>query len=83
MQYRFRMTRNSVTTEIEDTPWLRFNGRGTAEKGDLLNLFIVHFDSIAGDTFELQGRARVDNNNLGSTITFPAADQRIKMTTWA
>ena len=83
IEYRFRMTRNSVTTIIEDTPRLRYNGRGTADKGDLLNLFVVHFDSLAGDTFELQARAIVDNNQLGTAITYPAADQRIKMTTWA
>ena len=86
IEYRMRRTRGSVVTTIEETPRIRYNARPTGltwtDTGGQYQSVTMHFDSQAGDTFQLQARAIADNiDQLNRHINFPADEQYIEMTT--
>ena len=86
IEYRMRRTRGSVVTTIEETPRIRYNARPTGltwtDTGGQYQSVTMHFESQAGDTFQLQARAIADNiDQLNRHINFPADDQYIEMTT--
>ena len=89
IEYRLQRTRNSVTTTIEEVPLLRYNARPGSLTGDLAGAGLfqsvtIHFESIAGDTFNFQARGATDQpGNIGNAINFPAASQQMEMTTFA